>query len=538
MDFNELRSLLSELSLGQRRLEDAMRDVRTDIVGLASNGSFPTTTSAIISTGANLMENLEKTFNPSSADDTLRNSPPGEASIGTSSHPFSHPFKNATVARAQSFDGMATEALQKAKFALNKAEAERESMAHNISWRDFVKSSKFDAMSLAVIFVNALVMGWQVNYAAKQHKAPPLETTMDTIFTAWFFFELIVRAWALSPKGYLLGPGFVWAWFDCAIVSLSVVDVSVGFIIGTHTTTSLISSLRVLRLARVMRITKIIRGIRALRELRLLLEGIIQSFLAVGWTVIATVFVTYVTSVVIMFIIEKHLLHPIDAADFEPEQQWCADGSSHYLQYFGGLKESIVTLFQVMTGDSWSSAIMRPMLCEYPNIVWLFCSYFCFTAFGLLNIVTGIFVDQVTSTAANDQEVINEKEQLGKTQTGELLKSIMGHMNTENNGLLSHENYQAVINNPEVQDVLSSFEIDVEDADNLYMVLDTDCTGTIPIHDFVEGCMKLRGAPSHSDIIFSAARNTKAYRQIRADLARIASMVSVKSMLHVKCAQW
>merc|ERR1719428_1619226 len=60
------------------------------------------------------------------------------------------------------------------------------------------------------------------------------------------------------------------------------------------------------------------------------------------------------------------------------------------------------SMFQVLTLDSWSSAIGRPLFEVKP---WLFCVFAIFiflTSFGLLNIVIGVIVENTINAAKNN----------------------------------------------------------------------------------------------------------------------------------------
>ena len=59
-------------------------------------------------------------------------------------------------------------------------------------------------------------------------------------------------------------------------------------------------------------------------------------------------------------------------------------------EYFGSLSRSLFTLFQVMSLESWASAVARPIMSVHP-LAWLyFVSYILIASYILLSLVAGV----------------------------------------------------------------------------------------------------------------------------------------------------
>lgn len=72
--------------------------------------------------------------------------------------------------------------------------------------------------------------------------------------------------------------------------------------------------------------------------------------------------------------------------------------------YFGSLGRSIFTLFQIMTGESWSEAIARPIMEEHPFSWIYFVSFIVIVSFVVLNMIIGIIVDSINELKQNDKK--------------------------------------------------------------------------------------------------------------------------------------
>ena len=84
-------------------------------------------------------------------------------------------------------------------------------------------------------------------------------------------------------------------------------------------------------------------------------------------------------------------------------------------QWFGDLGRSAYTLFQVMTLESWSMGIVRPVMEVHPWAWAVFLPFILATAFTVLNLFIGVIVDAMQSEHA--REAAAEREGLiGETE--------------------------------------------------------------------------------------------------------------------------
>ena len=69
------------------------------------------------------------------------------------------------------------------------------------------------------------------------------------------------------------------------------------------------------------------------------------------------------------------------------------------------------TLFQIMTLESWSMGIVRPVMKEYPLAWMFFVPFILVTTFAILNLFIGIIVDamqQISSDGKNVKKISDE----------------------------------------------------------------------------------------------------------------------------------
>merc|ERR1712019_54343 len=81
-------------------------------------------------------------------------------------------------------------------------------------------------------------------------------------------------------------------------------------------------------------------------------------------------------------------------------------------EYFGTFSRSLYTLFQILTGDSWSEAVVRPILLVYPietyekvGSAFFFVGFVIINYVVLINVVVAVLLDKMqesTDDAAED----------------------------------------------------------------------------------------------------------------------------------------
>ena len=87
-------------------------------------------------------------------------------------------------------------------------------------------------------------------------------------------------------------------------------------------------------------------------------------------------------------------------------------------EWFGTLGRSLYSLFQIMTLESWSMGIVRPVMEEFPFAWSFFVPFIVITAFSVLNLFIGLLVNTMQSAVEADAEAEFEKlRDLVKSET-------------------------------------------------------------------------------------------------------------------------
>jgi len=211
----------------------------------------------------------------------------------------------------------------------------------------WIDSPRIQNLIIAVIVFNAITLGLETSALVRQHTGQLL-THIEQLVLFIFVSEILVKLYAFRLRFFRNG----WNVFDFVIVGIALLPAAGPFAI-----------LRALRILRVLRLlTKIDR-------LRHIIESLLKAIPSIGWIVFLLMMVFYIFAV---------MGTQLFGAVF-PEN-------------FGTLGRTLYTLFQVMTLESWSQGISRPVMAAFP-MAWLyFISFILITAFVVLNLFIGIIV--------------------------------------------------------------------------------------------------------------------------------------------------
>ena len=98
--------------------------------------------------------------------------------------------------------------------------------------------------------------------------------------------------------------------------------------------------------------------------------------------------------------------------------------SEEFPEWFGTLGESFYTLFQIMTLESWSMGIVRPIMDVYPY-AWVFFVPFIFVVtFVMINLVVAIIVDAMAILNQEEEQHILDEVHLNETHINDEIKKL------------------------------------------------------------------------------------------------------------------
>ena len=243
-----------------------------------------------------------------------------------------------------------------------------------------VEHRLFTPIVIIFILFNAILVGLETY--------PSLYVTYGSIFhyadvaLLWIFtVEIALRLIATRPTRDFFKSS--WNWFDFIIV------LSGHLFVGGHFITVL----------RILRVLRVLRAISVIPSLRRLVDALLLTVPALGNIIILMSIVFYIFAVIGTMLFAK----------VAPE-------------YFGNLQLSLLTLFQVVTLESWASGVMRPIFLELPWSWLYFVLFILVGTFIIFNLFIGVIVSNVEKANELEAAPLKEAEKAAEKQQMDELK--------------------------------------------------------------------------------------------------------------------
>ena len=224
---------------------------------------------------------------------------------------------------------------------------------------ELVESNTFKNAIMGVIILNAITLGMSTSDYLMGQIGGILSIT-DNIALTIFVAELLLKFYAYRLAFFRSA----WNIFDLLVVGLGLLPRQEG-----------LSALRGLRVIRAMRLLSVVPQMRAV------VQALLDALPGMGAVIVMISIVFYVFGVM------ATLMY----------------GNS-FDAWFGTLGRSLYSLFQIMTLESWSMGIVRPVMEQYPSAWAFFVPFIVITAFSVLNLFIGLLVNTMQGAVEEEQE--------------------------------------------------------------------------------------------------------------------------------------
>ncbi len=216
--------------------------------------------------------------------------------------------------------------------------------------RTFVESRPVQHWITALIVLNAIVLALETSPAAVAIAGNALYLA-DRVILAIFVVEILLKVIG-QRSAFIRDP---WNHFDTLVVGIALVPAT--------------GSLSVMRALRILRVLRLISTVPSLRRV---VGALLHAVPGMGSVMLLLGVIYFVFSVM--------------ATNLYGTQ---------FPEWFGSIGNSAYTLFQVMTLESWSMGIVRPVMEVFPHAWVFFVPFILVTSFAVLNLFIGIIVDAV-----------------------------------------------------------------------------------------------------------------------------------------------
>ena len=213
----------------------------------------------------------------------------------------------------------------------------------------WIESDRIQHVVIALIVINAITLGLETSQRMMESVGGLLKL-IDRTLLGVFVLEILVKLYAFRA-GFFRNP---WNVFDFLVVGIALIPSS--------------GPLSVLRVLRVLRLISLIP------RFRFVVESLLRAIPGILSIAGLLVIVFYVAAVMATGLFGEH-----------------------FPQWFGSLGGSMYTLFQIMTLESWSMGIARPVIEVFPWAWAFFVPFILIATFTMLNLFIAIIVSTMQS---------------------------------------------------------------------------------------------------------------------------------------------
>jgi voltage-gated sodium channel len=224
--------------------------------------------------------------------------------------------------------------------------------------RELVEDPRFQRAIIGLIVVNAVILGMETSGRIMDAAGPTL-LAVDQAILAVFVVEIGLRITAHGWR-FFKDP---WSVFDFTVVAIALAPATEAFAV-----------------LRALRVLRILRLISAVPRMRRVVGALLGAIPGIGAIVALLGLVFYVAAV---------MATKLFAASFP--------------DWFGTIGRSLYSLFQIMTLESWSMGIVRPVMEVYPYAWIFFVPFILIATFTVLNLFIAVVVNAMQSEHEQEQ---------------------------------------------------------------------------------------------------------------------------------------
>lgn len=211
----------------------------------------------------------------------------------------------------------------------------------------WIESKAVQNVIIAVILMNGLVLGLETSPGIMERFGPFL-MALDKLCLLVFVVELVVKFIAYRLSFWRNG----WNWFDFFVVAIALTPGAGPW--------AVLRSLRILRVLRLLTV---------MPQLRKVVAAFIHAIPGLSGVIVLMAVFFYT-----MAVLATNLFGPA------------------FPDWFGSIGASLFSLFQIMTLESWSMGIVRPVMEIFPWAWMFFVPFIVIATFTILNLFIGIIV--------------------------------------------------------------------------------------------------------------------------------------------------
>lgn len=371
-----------------------------------------------------------------------------------------------------------------------------------------VTSMIFECFSAVLIIASGTFVGVETDFMAKHGgQTQKMHGHVHMFFNIVFLMECALRVGAEGADEYFTkSKERRWNWAETLLAGSSAIDLFLALLRSDLTEAGLV--LRAVRLFRLVRMLRLIRAMKFAREFQRMVYAVISCVRTLMCSMVMLFFIMYIFALVFCQGATEFLLMdgiswgtPQDmGALFDPAAFNSNTPEQMLYEMYGTLPKSFYSLFAAISqGISWHYAF-QPL----SHINWMYAGgfllYITLVLFGVMNVVTSVFVESAILSAQRYRDLIVQQKEHEREIAMEHMKEVFSQIDYDGSGEICIEEMEYFLTEPALRSYVEALGISAENTRLLFRLMDVDGSGKIDMGEFCEGCLRLQGDAKSVDV--------------------------------------
>jgi len=384
-----------------------------------------------------------------------------------------------------------------------------------LAW--LVESVFFNMICTLAIVAYSGLMVVLVDYTVTHlTSSPPSWMTLGERFLNLFFLSEVILRLCVHKWFYFVNEDMAWNIFDLILVLSAVYENVVSFLVGLQADISM-TFLRSMRLMKIVKALRVLKMLRFVSELRFMINSVTGSFVSLFWCGVMLVMAFFLFSLAFVQGVGAYLLENKEITEEQRET---------LIDSFGSIHRSMMTCFRCCTGgDDWGAFydVLSPT--GVVNCA-MFFFFILFSQIALLNIVTGVFVENAMKLGQPELNALAFEQRKSDLEDAQRLRHVFNLIDADGSGTVSWSEFNdCVQNDARVRASLAVLGLGIKDTASFFKLLsDADANADVDLDFFVEACLKMKGNASSIDLQTVAFETKIIHKSLRTFEAEVRSL--------------
>eukprot|EP00928_Gymnodinium_smaydae_P093362 TRINITY_DN774_c0_g2_i2.p1 TRINITY_DN774_c0_g2~~TRINITY_DN774_c0_g2_i2.p1 ORF type:complete len:572 (+),score=163.45 TRINITY_DN774_c0_g2_i2:55-1770(+) len=380
--------------------------------------------------------------------------------------------------------------------------------------RKLLGSMRFDIGMTAVIFINFLIgcirhelEGASAGVQLGLHPGPvPYSAGVEAAFEAMEICFVFIYAMELALNVVAFGPRYFRTLLHCLDAFIVVVGCTEQLIVKPFTqsgTQANFTFVRIFKILRIFRFARALQIVHYIQDLRVLVKTLVASIRSLMWSLLLISSFIVVGAITMINLTKEYIL----------TEGLPSETRVFFFEKFSTPSRASYTMFEATFSAAWVPTAYRCLQVNgFFALFWVL--YVIGVNFAVIRVVGALFLKQTMEVANLDKERMLMEKMKHKDATAATLREIFKLADTSGDGSISRTEFESMLEEHEIVDLLKKLDLDLDEVEALFSVLSAD-DGEADYEEFLAGALKMKSSARTIDAVQIVHQQMKVQRDIQ-----------------------